>query len=269
MKVKCNQCHKPRELKNKPRNNICKKCSSENKRVNPVGGRTKYKRVCECGDIAMVGYKPEGHEKCRSCASRDTAYISIHARWAEDRKKTRYIYFCSMCPSVRIMNSKRKSCLCNDCSKAHSKRKKDYIYFDFVEMKIMNKIKAKKRYFTVCPDCPQDTVVAREITQSSFSQYGGNTRCRSCSGKARVKTMTGTKSTKTKTKSLGVSKAAIEKIRDINKAHRKAQKPRKVKPKQTLTEDEMKAKWLLKNKPTIIKPREQEYGTTLSYMLEG
>ena len=248
MKAICPLCEKSRTVKWKPKKGVvCKDCRNSKKRINPLGERTKYQRVCECGDVAYVGYKPKGTEMCRSCRGKEQAINMCGKNVKKPEDRIRYTHICMMCPSVRVTLDKRKSNLCIDCSRKHSRKKKPKIYFDFKDMKI----KATKRYFVFvkngkdtnhCDVC--DTT--REVSQSQFSQYGFHTNCR----KHAKRKKKNTKSTKQAKKE--VSKEAIEKQREINKKHREeVQNVSKI-AKSKLTDEQMMSKFMKKNSVTVI-----------------
>ncbi len=217
--------------------------------------RAKYKRTCsECKEVSLVTYRPEPHVKCRACSSRDTAYSSIHARWAEGRTLTRYIYFCSKCTSVRISRSKRKSNLCNSCSKTHAKkRNKHVIYFDFNTMKTVHIKPEKKKYFITCKDCKD----IREVAQCTFSTYGKDARCKSCACKAKPRTYEKSdKQVKKQARKLPkpkqVSKEAIEVEIERNRFHRASVKHVAIKTNQEVKDEAMIKLWLSNNKITVL-----------------
>ena len=256
MKTICPGCSKSREVKWKPKKGtVCLECRTNKSRVNPIGTRTKYKRVCKCGDIATVGYKPKGNEMCRLCRGREQAIDMCGKNVKKEEDKKRYTHICAMCPSVRVTVDGRKSNLCRDCSRKHARRKKPYMYFDFKEMKI----KAPKRYFAYCNDC--DAV--REVSQSQFSQYGYDTNCRKHAKRNKKNKKSDMQIIKEarkspKSKSKEISQASIKRVQEINRDHRKAVKNiTEKKPKiskQKKTDDEMMAAFLKTNKPTIIEP---------------
>jgi len=242
MKVECPACHEMREVNWKPKKGTtCTSCRNQSKRKNPIGTRTKYKRVCKCGDVAMVGYKPKGDEMCKLCRGRLQAAAMTGKNTKREADKIRYTHFCQLCPSIRVTVDKRKSNLCLDCSRKHARRKKVKIVFDFNSMKMIGR--PDKVYHSICPSCD----VKREISQANFSLHGANTKCRSCATKSRVKTYRKPKKSEKK-----VSKAAIEKQREINKNHRESVKAKEAKPNQELSNDDMMAIYLSKKKITVV-----------------
>jgi len=213
--------------------------------------RTKYTRVCiGCGDTATVGYRPKGTEMCRLCRGREQAKDMCGKNVKQEHEKKRYTHFCMMCPSVRVAVDGRKSNLCQSCSRKNARKTVPYIYFDFEEMKM----KVPKRYFAICPDCPEE-IATREVTQSMFSQRGTIVRCRKCAAKAKV----GAKYKKTSTqvikqarpKPKKVSKEAIEKEIAKNREHKIAQATPKL-ITQTLSDDDMMSAWLSDNEVKLV-----------------
>ena len=245
MKVICPSCHETREVKWKPKKGtVCLSCRKKSRQINPVGERTKYTRICKCGDVATVGYKPKGTEMCRQCRGKIQAKDMCGKNVKREEDKKRYTHICAMCPSVRVTVDKRKSNLCLDCSRKHARRKKPYIHFDFKEMKI----KTPKRYFSYCTGC--DAI--REVSQSQFSQYGYNTNCRKHQKRTTYKKSINQVVKQSKSKDKKVSKEAIEKQIQINREHKEAQKTRESIPVAKLSEDEMTAIWLSKHSVTVV-----------------
>ena len=255
IKAVCPDCKESREVKWKPKKGVvCLSCRKKGRQINPVGERTKYTRVCKCGDIATVGYKPKGTEMCRLCRGKIQAKDMCGKNVKRDEDKKRYTHICAMCTSVRVTVDGRKSNLCRDCSRKHARKKKSYIYFDFKEMKM----KAPKRYFAYCDVC--DGV--REVCQSQFSQYGYNNNCRKHAKRKKVNKKSDMQiikeaRKKPKSKSKEISQASIKRVQEINRDHRKAveniteKKPKIIKQKKT--DEDMMTEFLKKNKPTIIK----------------
>ena len=247
MRVECPSCHRPREVKWKPKKGtVCFECRNEKSRINPIGERTKYKRVCKCGDVATVGYKPKGGEMCRLCRGREQAKDMCGKNVKREEDKKRYTHICAMCPSVRITVDGRKSNLCKDCSRKHARKKKPYIYFDMETMTM----KVPKRYFSYCDKCDD----IREVTQSQFSQYGYDTNCRKHAKRTKTYKKSAMQTAKQYTsKDKKVSKAAIEKAIQINRKHKEYHNSEaNAKPKQILTNEQMMAQYLSKKKVTVI-----------------
>jgi len=243
----CPDCNESRTVKWKPKKGVvCLSCRKE-RTTTPTGERTKYTRVCKCGDVATVGYKPKGTEMCRQCRGELQAKEMCGKNVKKDEDKKRYWYFCLNCPSVRSLVDTRKTKYCGACSKKLARKKQPYIYFDFKEMKM----KVPKRYFAYCDGCHE----VREVSQSVFSQYGYNSNC----NKHRKRTATYKKSDKQVKKQARelakpkqVSKHAIEKEIEANRRHREAQEQIASIPMAKLTEEEMMAIWLSRHNVTVI-----------------
>jgi len=254
MIVECPQCSTQREV-TRDRGTVCRTCAIQNRRdaLNTRGLPHKihtdkdgkkvsmYLRVCKCGDENWVGYIPKENQECRKCSASKLGYaMSQNNRKPDDEKKT-YEHNCTGCGKVRHLNSnpdKRKTTLCIDCSRG------------------TKKVTDKKRYFATCPDCPPETAT-REISQSSFSQYGSDTRCRSCAVKAKPKVyrksaMQTVKQSRSLSKNSSVPKEALAKVREINRQHREAQKGRPKLITQTKSEEDMVKEFLKKNKPSVV-----------------
>ena len=265
MKVKCpnEKCGAIRDLV-RDRGALCRMCSAAERRdklnvrnlehrihINKDGKHiSQYLRVCKCGSSKWVGYYPKENQECRQCSASANGYAMSQNNIKRDEDKTLYKHVCSNkdCGAVRWMKSNpasRKTHLCKTCSSTRNgTANKD-------------KVRVKKKYEATCPVC-KDT---REISQTAFSRYGSDTACKK--HVVRRKPADPKKKKVYKKSVKKVSKEAIDKAIEINRKHREAQKPIKTKPKQILTEDEMIAKWLRKNKVTVVEPRQQEYGTTL------
>jgi len=244
----CSDCKESREVKWKPKKGVvCLSCRKKGRQINPVGERTKYTRVCKCGDVATVGYKPRGTEMCRLCRGREQAKDMCGKNVKRDEDKKRYTHFCMMCPSIRVTVDGRKSNLCRDCSRKHARKKKTTIVFDFATMKMVGR--PKKIYHSVCPSCKEP----REVSQTNFSLHGGLTKCRSCATRDRTGKPSKVKVRRVvKAKDKKVSKEAIEKVIKLNREHREAQKTRESIPVAKLSEDEMTAIWLSKHSVTVV-----------------
>lgn len=265
MKVKCPnpKCDTVRDLV-RDRGTLCRMCSASERRealnVRNLDHRihidkdgkhiSQYKRVCKCGDSKWVGYYPEENQECRQCSASKAGYAMSQNNIKRTEDKTLYKHVCSNkdCGSVRWMKSNpesRKTTLCKTCSSTkNGSANKD-------------KKRVLKKYEATCPVCHE----TRDISQTAYSRYGTNTACKKhvvrrvkVEGKKKVYK----KSEKT------ISKADIEKAREANRLHRDAQKPKVVKPKQMLTEDEMMTRWLRKNKVTVI-PMPKNYQDSTGY----
>jgi len=250
MIVNCKQCDTPRTV-TRDRGTVCRTCAIKNRRdeLNPRGLPHKiqldkngkkvsmYLRTCKCGDENWVGYIPNENQECRKCSAKKLGYAMSQNNIKPDDEKISYEHECTGCGKVRHLKSnpdKRKTTLCVDCSRK--------------QIRVVD----EKRYFTTCPDCPED-IATRQISQSSFSQYGANNRCRSCSAKAKPKTYRKTAIRKRSiSKSTSVPKEALDKVREINKKHRESEASRSKVIVQNKSEDDMIAEFLKKSKPSIV-----------------
>jgi len=254
MIVECPQCSTPREV-TRDRGTVCRTCAIQNRRdalnardvphkihTDENGKKVSmYLRVCKCGDENWVGYIPKENQECRKCSASKLGYAMSQNNRKPDDEKKRYEHKCTGCGTVRYLSSnpdKRKTTLCVDCSRKQIR------------------VTDKKRYFTTCPDCPPETAT-RQISQSSFSQYGANVRCRSCAGKAKPKVyrkspMQIAKQSRSLSKNSSIPKEALDKVRDINRKHREAQKPNVKLITQTKSEDDMIKEFLKRNKPSVV-----------------
>ena len=243
----CLQCKTVRDLKGKPRPRdivkVCKSCSLINKKAATLarGART-WERTCDtCHKTQNLGRKPTS-KTCGLCSSKQTMYNISQSNCKPIKNKTKYVYFCPHCPSVRELKAKRLTANCAMCARVHGKKIPHKIRFDFEEMKM----KAPKRYFSYCDGC--DAI--REVSQSQFSQYGYSTNCRKHAKKAKSYKKKTTRVIKAKDKT--VSRHAIEKEIEKNRLHRESQKKIKPIPMAKLTEEEMMAIWLSKHNVTVI-----------------
>jgi len=214
----------------------------------------EYKRVCACGDIKWVTYRPKKGTECRKCASSKLGKAMAKGNRKKESEKVRYKRICSDCGKVDILTANpenyRKTSLCGHCSSsARGKANRKHP---------VKKTKPKKRYFAYCDVC-EDT---REVSQSQFSQYGFNTNCRKHAKRKKVNKKSDMQIAKEagprpKAKSKEISQASIKRIQEINRQHKEAvSNISKKKPKlitQTKTDDEMMEEFLKSNTVTVIK----------------
>jgi len=216
--------------------------------------RKKYIRTCACGDVKEVGYKPKPNTKCMSCSAKVLGKNMAKSRWAKVKERKTYTYFCPTCPSVRILNARRTSSMCGDCSRIYSKRPKPTAsHFDFKDMK-MTIMKPAKRYFRLCIDCGDCKQVA--TASAAKPNY-----CRKCSDKNKDRKAISAKGVATikkatkprkKTVKKKVSKEAIEKQIQLNREHREFHENEvKEIPEQSTSNEDMIARFLKKKKPSV------------------
>ena len=186
-----------------------------------------------CGNVKEVRYKPKGNELCASCRSK-ISVIDVNKRWEYIPRK-RYWYFCPHCSSIRELRATRKSSLCTNCNRTYAKKPATKGYFDLDTLKY---IIPKIRHFRVCSVCGDvKEVKSKQSAQKKF--------CRKCKPSKPRKLKRTTQ----------MSKAEIEKQRELNRKHREEVSKQNKKPKkQTLTDEEMIAKYLATHKVTVIEP---------------
>jgi hypothetical protein len=175
-------------------------------------------RVCaNCGDKKEVVYYPTGKELCKSCAYDKFARETILKRY-ENHVHVKYTYICHSCDSVREFRTKRKSNFCTKCSRVWRYKKKHKIYFDFDTMSIIN----------LSPK-PKPKPIKMDIKR----------------GKGRPKI---------DNKRIGnqPSKQAIERAKEMNRKHKEALKEKPKIVKQTVSEEELIAMFLLTNSPSVV-----------------
>jgi len=222
----------------------------------------EYKRVCSCGDEKWVKYIPEPGARCRKCSSAELGYkMSQNNRKSEDEKiKYKRVCLNPKCRRVDYLTANpenyRKTSLCGFCSssargkanKGGSKKKQ--------KDKEMKKIKKPKaRHFRVCPDCEPESACVEVSSAARAGVKYCRKHKRQPSGRDRKSSKPYVKKIPSKTKE--ISEDAINRVRDINREHRKAVENHATrgKPKlitQTKTDAEMMAEFLVNNKPTII-----------------
>ncbi len=199
--------------------------------------RTTYTRICKCGDIATIGYKPKPDTMCRACSAKARLYKTLHARWLEDYKKIRYVYFCPHCPTVVIRDAKKKTALCGKCSRQYSKKKNIPTYeWSYITM----------RYFRVCPDCPENNNIKEVSSQA-------NAGIKKCKKHKESKPYKKYKRKAVVKKDKKVSKVAINKAKEENRKHREAMESLLPTPQQK-SDEELMAEWLKKNKVKVLTP---------------
>ena len=192
-----------------------------------------YTRTCvSCGEKSTVSYKPTGKERCGSCAKREDTPAMARKRY-ENVAKITYTYFCPRCPIVVVRVATKKTNFCQDCNRRKKPKSKFVWSYDTM------------RYFKICVKCG-------DCEKSTKRESGWADGCHVCDKPKRVKKPKSVKKQK-KVQQKKYDQEAIMLQRKLNKVHREAE----AKPKlitQTKSEEDMKAEWLAKNKPTIIAP---------------
>ncbi len=262
----CERCKKPREVTRiRTEVKYCRTCSMaiRRKKLNTakcetrpklISGRImhEYKRICACGDEKWVTYIPKPGAECRKCSSSRLGKIMAQKNKKPESERIRYKRKCIKCGKTDTLIANpakhRKTSLCGHCSSSErgkANRKNP-----------VKETKPLKRYFQYCDVC-EDT---REVSQSSFAQYGFKTNCRKHAKRKKTNkksNMQIIKEAGSKPKSKEISQASIKKIQKINRDHRKAveniteKKSKMVKQKKT--NDQMMTEFLKENSVTVIK----------------
>ncbi len=219
MKVPCPQCGTIREL-NRDRGALCRKCAIANRRaeLNPRG--LDHKIVKNKGGRSVSMY-------LRVCSCGDKKWVGYIPREGQE---------CQKCSSSKL-----------GYAMSQNNIKEDLI-----------------RHFRICPHCPEDdnTIqVQREalggIRPCRKHKYVDNPEALKVKEAKRVATKKANakpykKKPRKKAVKKAVSKKAIEKARQMNREHKASLK---VVPKpipQRLTDEQMVAKFLKKNKPSVV-----------------
>lgn len=254
MRLTCTQCGDIREIATKPKAGkglICRACSTVNKMTRTL--KPPFYTTCiDCGVVRELKKRNTASKRCRSCATR--LLMSTRSGWTKD--KIVYTYFCPTCPTVNVLKAKRQTSYCGVCSRKYTKRKSrpDYIYFDMENMMYTQPI----RMFRVCKWCNDK----KPVTAKSKAGIGSCIKCKHLDkdqGEIQKKrnatrAKRGTKSSKTKTTRSApqYSKAAIEKVRAVNKAHHAAVQSKEAPMKSRFTDKEMIDRYLETNEVLMI-----------------
>jgi len=232
----------------------CMDCSLEKRTIHKDGEKRTYTRVCKCGDIKEVGYKPKGNERCRKCAKKEDAKEMARIRWGKVGR-IRYFYFCPTCPKVSEVTIKRKTSWCGDCSRLYSKTKPSYsLEWDYDTM----------RYFRICKHCGDIKQVKQEdkcglkacneCRHLEIDKKVANAK-RKATNEAKKKANPKPKvAKKPKRAEKKINPIALAKVREVNRKHKEEEARKKTKPKvkAKLTDEQMMAKWLKGNKVTKL-----------------
>ncbi len=233
--------------------------------TNSTGNRiSQYERVCACGDVKWVNYKPKDGTLCYTCSGREQAVNMAGKNVKKEEDKIRYYYFCPTCPTINLNVDKRRTNWCGKCSRLYAKKPKDKRYFDMETMKM----KIPMRYFRICPHCPEDDntkQVPREILGGIKPcvkhKYVDNPEALKAKEEKRVATRKANsdagkhkkvyKKTRAKIQKK-VSNLAIQKQIELNREHRERVDENELIPEQKMTDKEMMDKFLKKNKPSVV-----------------
>ena len=255
----CERCKEPREVSRiRKGNKHCRACSLDIIREkinvnnlahrvikNPKGRKvSQYLRVCPCGDEKWVGYIPKKNSLCLKCASSKNGYHMSQRNRKEESEKIRYKRICSNpeCGKVDYLLANpekyRTTGLCLSCNgratgKMNSRGDEDM------------------RYMRICPECPEDD----NTIEVTVKANAGIKLCRKHRkipiGKDRKQVDNYIPRKRSIKKE---STAAIKAAQQLNRAHKEAiadgLKKKKI-PEQALSDEDMVAKFLNKNKPSV------------------
>ena len=218
--------------------------------------RYRYQRICpNCGDKAMVGYKPKPDTLCKTCNRKELASV-MHIAKHKNHVPVRYTYFCPTCPKVHIGPAKHKTAYCQKCSRAYVHRIRESIpcYFDFGTMKIIGKGVQFLRYFRVCVHC-EPNEQAKEVkskSQAGFRPCNKHKHIGKPPRKPRCKSVYKPRKKKAKEP----SKDSIDRYKAKQQEYVEQQEELEAKkvviPKQKISDEDMMAQFLAKNEVTTI-----------------
>ncbi len=231
---------------------LCKSCRSEE--------LTGFQRVCvDCGDVKDVENERDSKAlRCKVCSAKEVASRRVGTISKVPKKV--YWYFCANCPKVQVKRTKQGGTYCQECNRKQPRKKNrlPITYFDLDKMEII----APMRHIRICPHCPSEnnTKIVQVAKLAGIRpcvkhRYIDNPEALATKEAKRVATR---KANKPKHKKVykksekKVSKAAIEKVIKLNRDHREAQSVAKAIPRAKLTDKQMMASYLLKNKVTVI-----------------
>jgi len=232
---------------------ICRGCLNKDK--------NGFQRVCvDCGDSKYVDNERDSRAlRCKVCSAKEVARKRIGTISKVPKKV--YWYFCANCPKVQVKRTKQGGTYCQECNRKQPRKKNrlPITYFDLDKMEII----APMRHIRICPHCPSDN----NTKTVQVAKLAGIRPCRKHAyidnpealAEKEAKRVATRKANRPKHKKVykksekKVSRAAIEKVIKINRDHREAQSVAKPIPKAKLTEKQMMASYLLKNKVTVIK----------------
>lgn len=164
-----------------------------------------YTRVCSCGDVAIVTYKPKEGTKCRLCRGREQAKVMHAKNTKKEGTHIRYTYECPDCGSIRVSAIKHKTAYCGKCNRRRTGE--------------ANKGKVKEmRYFRICPTCPEDSNTRKVASKLN----AGIKQCKACLNAAkRTATKANPKKYARKYTPIGVDgrqKVNLKKVKEVKPA---------------------------------------------------
>ena len=204
-----------------------------------------YERICKCGDIATITYKPKDGAKCRSCASKGRGK-GVKKPKVELK---RHVHYCIKCGTLKHMlypESKKKTRLCTDCSRSKvgtanvNKRKRTVLEIspeDISKMKEFPRtirVGTRYLYLNICTQC--DEPEYNRTIKSKTSVCG---KCRKLNAEQRAEAKNERKASKRVNPRKKVSKEAIDKQVRLNRKHKEAVSTKVSIPKAKLTDEEM------------------------------
>lgn len=75
-----------------------------------------YERICQCGDVAWITYKPKADTLCKACSSFKNGSALGPNNIKTEEEKIRYKHTCPICDTVRMLRSRNKTELCKTCN---------------------------------------------------------------------------------------------------------------------------------------------------------
>ena len=129
----------------KNKTSLCKECTRKKRVLNSC---RLYPRVCHCGDVKLLRYKPISGQWCHTCRSLELGKDLSKKRY-RGYEKVQYIYFCPTCPTIATRNSVKKSNWCGVCSRKYAKgthKRTKYVWsYDTLEYKAIEPVVAEKK----------------------------------------------------------------------------------------------------------------------------
>ena len=214
-----------------------------------------YVRICaSCGDSKEVGYIPKKDTLCKQCSCLMLAKKMQKINTIEDGKYKVYSRVCSLhgCDDVRhdLKAKPQEPQLCKHCSLRVNK-KRDKVQ-QVIDAKEVIKLNGKYLFLRVCKTCEEGEYITSKPQRP--------TNCKKCLLEAnqvkrdnappKAKYIPKVKKKKPKVKNQPPPEA-IEKIREINRVHHEAVAKRPKKIVQTISDEDMMAKFLENNKPSV------------------
>lgn len=275
----CGQCHKPREVKRKPKaGSVCRPC----KHLNDIGKPTKPNRIqayriCKtCDDKLKIAgttdkidiecmdcYKKQAEDRVRVCVDcgdvkqveslRDMKSLRCfpcnRIFLGKERKgkqttapRIRYYYFCSKCPTISIAKAKRNSTMCQDCARRNPRKLNPKIFLDLNTMETIR--------------IESEVILLRQLKKMKPKRIRVAREKKVRVAKTiKPKKIKRVKARKKPTQNeIMNSSQFIDKQREANKQHKEDLVKQKeiVMIPQRLSDEDMIAKFLKRNKPSVV-----------------